>query len=36
MVGDLRIPVPAPVGPKPSEHLEVILRHLIPLILPPH
>jgi len=28
MIGDLRIPVPAPVGPKLREHLEVFVNHL--------
>jgi hypothetical protein len=28
MVGDLRVPVPAPVGPQFPKHLEVFLKHL--------
>jgi hypothetical protein len=28
MVGDLRIPVPAPVGSKRCEHLKVFVNHL--------
>ena len=27
MVSDLRVPIPAPVGPKICEHLEVSLKH---------
>ena len=28
MVAERRIPVPAPVGPKRCEHLDVLLKHL--------
>jgi hypothetical protein len=28
MISDLRVPIPAPVGPKLCEHLKVLFKHL--------